>query len=33
MVHATLSIAALSIAVWAHHLYATGAVLLPFFRS
>src|SRR6187431_377337 len=31
MIYATLSIAALSIAVWAHHLYATGAVLLPFF--
>jgi cytochrome c oxidase subunit 1 len=31
LIYATLSIAALSIAVWAHHLYATGAVLLPFF--
>ncbi|WP_396929242.1 cytochrome c oxidase subunit I [Mycolicibacterium sp.] len=31
MVYATASIGALSIAVWAHHLYATGAVLLPFF--
>jgi cytochrome c oxidase subunit 1 len=31
MVYATFSIGALSIAVWAHHLYATGAVLLPFF--
>ncbi len=31
MVYATLAIAALSIAVWAHHLYTTGAVLLPFF--
>ncbi len=29
--YATLSIAALSVAVWAHHMYATGAVLLPFF--
>ena len=31
LIYATLSIAALSVAVWAHHLYATGAVLLPFF--
>ena len=31
MVYATISIAALSMAVWAHHMYATGAVLLPFF--
>ncbi|MBJ8338203.1 MULTISPECIES: cytochrome c oxidase subunit I [Antrihabitans] len=31
LVYATLGIAALSIAVWAHHMYATGAVLLPFF--
>ncbi|ATE55053.1 aa3-type cytochrome oxidase subunit I [Actinosynnema pretiosum] len=31
LVWATMSIAALSIAVWAHHMYATGAVLLPFF--
>ncbi|WP_346622266.1 cytochrome c oxidase subunit I [Blastococcus montanus] len=31
MVFATMSIAALSVAVWAHHMYATGAVLLPFF--
>ncbi len=31
LVFATLGIAALSIAVWAHHMYATGAVLLPFF--
>ena len=26
-----LSIGALSVAVWAHHMYVTGAVLLPFF--
>ncbi|WP_084508562.1 aa3-type cytochrome oxidase subunit I [Nocardia pseudovaccinii] len=31
LVYATLSIGALSIAVWAHHMYATGAVLLPYF--
>ena len=31
MVCATLGIAALSMAVWAHHMFATGAVLLPFF--
>jgi cytochrome c oxidase subunit 1 len=31
MVIATIAIAALSIAVWAHHMYATGQVLLPFF--
>ena len=31
MVFATLSIAALSLTVWAHHMFTTGAVLLPFF--
>jgi cytochrome c oxidase subunit 1 len=31
LVFATLAIAALSISVWAHHMFATGAVLLPFF--
>jgi cytochrome c oxidase subunit 1 len=31
LVFATLSIAALSVTVWAHHMYVTGAVLLPFF--
>ncbi|EUA33902.1 cytochrome C and Quinol oxidase polypeptide I family protein [Mycobacterium xenopi 3993] len=31
LVYATLAIAALSVAVWAHHMFATGAVLLPFF--
>ncbi len=31
LVYATISIAALSVTVWAHHMYATGAVLLPFF--
>jgi len=31
MVGATTAIAALSATVWAHHMFATGAVLLPFF--
>ena len=31
LVYATMAIAALSVAVWAHHMYVTGAVLLPFF--
>lgn len=31
LIFATLSIGALSVVVWAHHMYATGAVLLPFF--
>jgi cytochrome c oxidase subunit I len=31
LVYATIAIAALSVAVWAHHMYVTGAVLLPFF--
>jgi cytochrome c oxidase subunit I len=31
LVYATIAIAALSMTVWAHHMYATGAVLLPFF--
>ena len=31
LVCATLGIAALSVAVWAHHMFVTGAVLLPFF--
>jgi cytochrome c oxidase subunit 1 len=31
LVFATLSIAALSVSVWAHHMYVTGGVLLPFF--
>jgi cytochrome c oxidase subunit I len=31
MVAATIGIAMLSMAVWAHHMFATGQVLLPFF--
>ena len=31
LVGATIAIAALSVAVWAHHMYVTGSVLLPFF--
>jgi cytochrome c oxidase subunit I len=31
LVYATWSITVLSVAVWAHHMFATGAVLLPFF--
>ncbi|HVD29745.1 MAG TPA: cbb3-type cytochrome c oxidase subunit I, partial [Mycobacteriales bacterium] len=31
MVGATIAIMALSMTVWAHHMFATGAVLLPFF--
>jgi cytochrome c oxidase subunit 1 len=31
MVYATIAITVLSMLVWAHHMYATGAVLLPFF--
>ena len=31
LVFATIAIAALSVAVWAHHMYVTGAVNLPFF--
>ena len=31
LVFATIAIAALSTSVWAHHMYATGQVLLPFF--
>jgi cytochrome c oxidase subunit 1 len=31
MVAATISIAGLSMTVWAHHMFTTGAVLLPFF--
>ncbi|CCG05677.1 cytochrome c oxidase subunit I [Blastococcus saxobsidens] len=31
MIGATLAIGFLSLGVWAHHMFATGAVLLPFF--
>ena len=31
MIAATIAIAALSMSVWAHHMFATGQVLLPFF--
>jgi len=31
LVFATIAIAGLSVTVWAHHMFATGAVLLPFF--
>ncbi|MDG4820479.1 cytochrome c oxidase subunit I [Asanoa sp. WMMD1127] len=31
LVGATVAIAALSMSVWAHHMFATGQVLLPFF--
>ncbi|MBF9069104.1 aa3-type cytochrome oxidase subunit I [Streptacidiphilus fuscans] len=31
LVAATIAIAGLSVTVWAHHMYVTGAVLLPFF--
>jgi len=31
MVAATIGIAGLSMTVWAHHMFSTGAVLLPFF--
>jgi cytochrome c oxidase subunit 1 len=33
LVLATVAIAALSVGVWAHHMFTTGAVLLPFFSG
>ena len=33
LVFATLAIAALSVGVWAHHMFTTGVVLLPFFSG
>ena len=31
LIFATMAIGALSVAVWAHHMYVTGSVYLPFF--
>ena len=31
LIAATIAISALSVAVWAHHMFASGKVLLPFF--
>jgi cytochrome c oxidase subunit I len=31
LIYATIAIAALSMTVWAHHMFVTGAVLLPYF--
>jgi cytochrome c oxidase subunit 1 len=31
LIYATIAIGALSMTVWAHHMYVTGSVLLPFF--
>jgi cytochrome c oxidase subunit I len=33
IVFATIAIAALSMGVWAHHMFTTGAILLPFFSG
>jgi cytochrome c oxidase subunit 1 len=33
LVIATIAIAVLSVGVWAHHMFTTGAVLLPFFSA
>jgi cytochrome c oxidase subunit 1 len=33
LIYATLAIGGLSMTVWAHHMFATGAVLLPFFSA
>jgi cytochrome c oxidase subunit 1 len=33
LIFATISIGVLSVGVWAHHMFATGAVLLPFFAG
>ena len=33
LVYATCAIGALSVGVWAHHMFATGVVLLPFFSA
>ena len=31
LIYATIAIGALSVSVWAHHMYVMGSVLLPFF--
>lgn len=31
LIYATISISALSMTVWAHHMFVTGSILLPFF--
>ena len=33
LIMATMAIGALSVAVWAHHMYVTGSVYLPFFAA
>ena len=33
LVLATITISALSTSVWAHHMFVTGAVVLPFFAA
>jgi cytochrome c oxidase subunit I len=33
LIFATLAIGGLSVGVWAHHMFATGVVLLPFFSA
>ena len=33
LIFATMAIGALSVAVWAHHMYVTGSVYLPFFAA
>ncbi len=33
LIYATMAIGGLSVTVWAHHMFVTGAVLLPFFSA